>query len=27
MGVTAKFRKGIARFLVLSAALHLVISA
>ena len=27
MGVTAKFRKGIARFLVLSAAMHLVISA
>ena len=27
MGVTAKFRKGLARFLVLSAALHLVISA
>jgi TonB family protein len=27
MGVTASFRKGIARFLILSAALHLLISA
>ncbi|MDR3754527.1 MAG: TonB family protein [Terracidiphilus sp.] len=27
MGVTAKFRKGLARFLVLSAVLHLAISA
>jgi len=27
MGVAAKLRKGIARFLILSAALHLVISA